>query len=450
MMARALFSVVALVVALFVPAVANAALQVRPVDGPSGTEVWLSEEHSLPMIAVSISIPAGAAYDPKDKGGLATITAGLIDEGAGDLDSNAFKEALEDKAIRFGASADRDYMIISLTTLTENAPEAFRLLALALQHPRFDDNAFTRVRSQLIAAIQQDDEDPGNVAAKAWFAAYFGDHPYAAPTRGTPESLMHISLSDVRGFAAKYWTRGGAKISVAGDISEDQLKAYLQTALGPLSADTPPAAAKPAQEGAPGTRVLAAAIPQPAAVFGMPGPMRSDPDFIPTYVANYIFGGGGFSSRLMDAVREKRGLTYGIDTGINDFRSASILAGSVASDKAKILTALDVTKDEMARFARDGATPAELADAKTYLMGSFPLGFDSNGKIASLLNAFQRDGLPVDYVVRRNALIQAVTLADVNRVARRYFDPAKLTIVIAGTPEAVAAQGAPAAQPGGH
>ena len=162
--------------------------------------------------------------------------------------------------------------------------------------------------------------------------------------------------------------------------------------------------------------------------------MRNDPDYIPVYVANQILGGGTFSARLMDEVRDRRGLTYGIETHLDDFRSAAIIMGEVQSDKTKILTALDVTRSEMARFAREGATQKELTDAKTYLTGSFPLTLDSNAKIARTLNQYQRSGLPADYVVRRNALIDGVTLAKVNEMAKKYFDPSRLVVVSAGTP----------------
>lgn len=422
-------------------------INVRQVQGPEGVEVWFSEEHSLPMIAISISLPAGSAYDPKGKEGLAAMTTALLDEGGGNLSANEFKEALEAKAIRLSATIDRDYAIVSLITLSENSAEAFRLLRLALLEPRFDPDPLHIARSQLTAAIVQEDEDPGTVASRAWFRAYFGSHPYAMPVRGTQATLAKLTRADIRAFAGTHWVRGGAKVAVSGDITEAQLREFLDAVLGPLPAAAPPPVAEPAQVGAPGTRVVEADVPQPAAVFGVPGPRRSDPDFIPTYVANYIFGGGGFSSRLMNEVREKRGLTYGIDSDLTDFRAAAVVAGSVASDKARILTALDVTRTEMARFARDGATEAELADAKTYLTGSFPLNFDSNVKIAGTLGNFQRAGLDVGYVKRRNSLVEAVTLADVNRVAARYFNPEKLTVVIAGTPapQPAAAQAAPPA-----
>ena len=390
MMRRAL-KVLVVAVALFVPATAQA-LNVRPIAELAGLEVWLSEEHSLPMIAVTISLPAGSAYDPEGKEGLAAMASALLDEGAGDLDTNAYKEALEARAIRLSASTDRDYAIVSLTTLSENAAEAFRLLALALQHPRFDPAPLNLVRSQIIAAIQQDEEDPGTVADNAWYAAYFLGTPMPIRRAARPRGLARVTHDDIRAFAASHWVRGGAKIAVAGDITEAQLRAFLQTVFGPLPAAAPPPVPEPARVGAPGVRVIAADVPQPAAVFGVAGPLRADPDFIPTFVANYIFGGGGFSSRLMNEVREKRGLTYGIDTGIDDNIVAAVIVGSVASDKSKITTALEVTQSEMAQFARDGATAAELADAKTYLTGSFPLGFDSNVKISGLLAAFQRAG----------------------------------------------------------
>jgi len=422
-----------LAVALLAPAAANA-LTVKPVAAPSGAEVWLSEEHAIPMIAVSISLPAGSAYDPPNKPGLASFTASLLDEGAGDLNAEAFKQALEARAIKFGASADRDYMIVSMTTLREHADEAFRLLALALARPRFDKEPVERIRTHFLASLKQDEEDAGTIAAKAWMADYFGNHPYAHPSGGTPASIAAITQGDIKTFASTYIVRGRAKVSIAGDITEAQAKAYMQAVLGPLAARTAPPTPRPSVFGKPGTRTLTRPLPQPAAVFGAAGPLRADPAFIPTFVANYIFAGGGFSSRLMDEVRDKRGLTYGIGMGVSDYRAAGIILGSVKSDGSKLLSAIDVVKSEMARFAQSGATPKELADAKTYLTGSFPLGLDSNVKIASTLNGFQRAGLGPDYVVKRNAMIQAVTLADVAAVAKRYYDPANMRVVIVGTP----------------
>jgi zinc protease len=433
--------------ALLVPAAAEA-ITVKVVPGPTGVEAWLSEEHALPMIAVNISLPAGSAYDPSDRPGLAAIAASLLDEGAGDLPSDAFKQALESRAIKLSASAERDFLVVSLTMTTENADEAFRLLGMALAHPRFDAEAVERMRAALLADLKQEEQNPSQIAAKAWFAAYFGTHPYGRPSNGTVSGLNAIKIDDIKDFAADHWVRSPAKIAVSGDITETQLRKYLQQVF--LSIPAKPIAMIPrVSEGAkPGTQTLPSDQPAPVAMFGMIGPMRADPDFIPTFVANYILGGGSFSARLMDQVRDKRGLTYGIYTALADYRSASLIFGSVQSDKNKILTAIEVTKDEMTKFARDGATAKELADAKTYLTGSFPLTFDSNAKIARALNGFQRSGLPADYIEKRNALIQSVTLAKVNEMAKKYYDPSRLVVVIAGTPAAptpAAATPAPAA-----
>jgi zinc protease len=430
---RSLFGVLSLSLALFLPASAEA-ITIKTVPGPAGVETWLSEEHALPMIAVSISMPGGSAYEPKGKEGLASLMASLLDEGAGDLPSAAFKQAVESRAIRISAQADRDHLVVSLTTLTENAPEAFRLLALALSKPRFDSEAVERMRASMIADIKQEEQRASRVAVKAWFGAYFGDHPYGRPDSGTAASLETLSIGDIKEFAASHIVRGNVKIAAAGDITEAQLRRYLQETIAPLPARQATPIARLAAPGKPGMEILPRDEAAPVAVFGLPGPMRLDPDFIPTFVANYIFGGGGFSARLMTEVRDKRGLTYGISTQQVDYRSAAIIMGTVQSEKSKISTALEVTKSEMARFAKDGATEQELADAKTYLTGSFPLTLDSNAKIARTLNGFQRSGLGPDYVEKRNGLIAAVSLNQVNAMARKYYDPERLVVVVAGTP----------------
>jgi zinc protease len=431
------FAFAVLLATLLIPASAQA-ITVRVVQGPTGVDTWLSEEHALPMIAVNISFPAGSAYDPVEKPGLANMTASLIDEGAGDLSSDAFKQALESRAIQLSATAERDYLVVTLTTLKENADEAFRLAALALGHPRFDSEAVERIRGSLLASLKQEDEDPARVAAKSWYANYFGSHPYAHPTAGTPSGISAIKIPDIKTFAAEHLVRGGVKVAVSGDITEAQLKKYLQQVFLPLPAQSVPIVAKPQDAGKPGASTIVRNEAAPVAVFGSAGPMRADPDYIPAFVTNYILGGGSFSARLMDEVRDKRGLTYGIYTMINDFRAASVLIGQVQSDKTKITTALDVTKSEMARFAKDGATAKELADAKTFLTGSFPLTLDSNAKIGRTLGGYQRAGLAADYVEKRNAMIQAVTLPKVNEMAKKYFDPSRLVVVIVGTPAAPA------------
>lgn len=436
---RRILAALSLLTALFAPAAASA-VNPKALDMGKNVQVWYVEDHTLPMIAITAALPAGSAYDPTNKAGLAAFTADMLNEGAGNLASQQFQQALSNKAIRLSMTPQRDYLVISLVTLTENAKDAFRLLGLALTRPRFDADAIARVRAQIVAAVQQEDEDPPNVAAKAFNAAYFGDHPYAHPINGTVQSVAHISRGDLEGFAQNHWVRNGLRIAVSGDASPEMLKVLIGSAFGKLPARWPPALPPVNHAGSPGVHVVPMPVPQPTAIFGLPGILRSDRDFIPAYVTNYILGGGGFSSRLMQEVREKRGLTYGISTSLDTLRKAGLFAGQVATRAAAMRQTVAVVRDTMKAFAENGATDKELADAKTYITGSFPMAFSSNVGIANQMNSFQRVGLPIDYIAKRNALINAVTLNDVKRVARRLFKPDKLTIVIAGT-----VQGAPVA-----
>ena len=411
-----------------------AAAEIKTLDLGKAAEVWFSEDHTVPIVAFSISLPAGSGYDPVNKSGLATFAAALLDEGAGGMDSRAFQEALASHAIQLHASVERDDMVVSITTLTENAPLAMRLLQTALTRPRFDAEAVARVRAQMIQSIQEGRSQPPTVARRAFAKTFFNGHPYGLPNDGDVGTIAGITAEDLRAFAKSHWVKGGLQIAVAGDITAAAAQKLLGDTFRPLSGATPPPLPNVGRLGSPGVHVLPMQVPQPTIMFGLPGIMRADPDFIPGYVANYILGGGGFSSRLTDEVRVKRGLTYGISTSLTAYHKASVMAGSVATRADAVRQTIQVVKDTLGSFAANGATEAELDDAKTFLTGSFPLAFASNAGIAAQLGTFQRQGLDIGYVARRNALIQAVTLDEVNRVAKRLFDPARLTVVVAGTP----------------
>jgi len=425
-------AVIAPAVCLFVPVPARAA-DIRAIDLGKSAEVWIAEDHTVPIVAFNISLPAGSAYDPSGKAGLAAFTAALLDEGAGNLDSRAFHEALANRAIRLSAGTERDYLVISVTSLTENVPEAMRLLQLALTKPRFDAEAVTRVRTQIIQGIQQSEAEPRRVAGKAFTRAFFNGHPYGHPSTGDVESIGKITADDMRAFARTHWVRNGIKIAVTGDITADQAQKLLGGTFKPVSNKAVAPLPEIGRLGAPGVHEIPMAVPQANVMFGLPGIMRHDPDFIPGYVANYVLGGGGFSSRLTQEIRVKRGLTYGISTSLASYSKAAVMQGSVATRADAVRQTLQVVRATMADFAKNGPTQQELDDAKTYLTGSFPLAFASNGGTASQLGAFQRQNLDIGYVARRNALIQAVTQDDVKRVAKKLFDPARLTVVIAGT-----------------
>ena len=418
---------------VLVPLAPAFAVNVQVLHPAKGEDVWFVEDHTVPMIAISAAFPAGSAYDPQGKDGLAAFAAALMDEGAGNMRSTAFQTALSDRAIRFSASPGRDYLVVTMVTLSSNAKQAFKLLGLALAHPRFDDDAVSRVRTQILSALKEGEEDPDTVAAKGFFKIFFASHAYAHSVDGDAQTIAAINTNDLKQFAASHWVRAGLKVAVSGDVDAATLKSLLGSAFGALPASEPPQPQWVIHMGAPGVHVIAMPIPQPTAVFGLPGILRKDKDFIPAYVANYILGGGGFSSRLTQDVRVARGLTYDIDTSLDPYRRGGLVIGQVASKKGSMRETIDVMRATMKKFTSDGPTEKELTDAKTYLTGSFPLAFTSNAGIAAQLNAFQMAGLPVDYMDKRNALINAVTRDDVKRAAKRLFDPDKLTFVIAGS-----------------
>jgi zinc protease len=433
---RRLAFIVALIV-LAIPALfalPAQAIDVQNLDLGKNAQVWFAEDHTVPIVAVVAALPAGSAYDPGAKAGLAEFAASLMDEGAGGMDAKAFHEALADHAIQFRAEVERDYLVVSVVSLTENLPQGMKLMQTALTHPRFDQEAVNRVRTQIIQALAEGESQPPEVARRAFTRAFFNGHPYGHTSDGDAESIQSITVDDLKAFAHSHWVRGGIKITVSGDITAEAAIKLIGDTFKPVPDVIPPPPPPVGKLGQPGVHVTDMKVPQPSVIFGLPGIMRQDPDFIPGYVANYILGGGGFSSRMMTEVRVKRGLTYGVSTALTAYNRASIMQGSVATRADAVRQTIQVVKDTMAQFAANGATQQELDDAKTYLTGSFPLAFASTAGIATQLSTFQRQGLDVGYVARRNSLIEAVTLNDIKRVAKRLFDPARLTVVVAGTP----------------
>ena len=427
---RRAIAVLLFLVAVLAPA---SAASVKTLNAVKGAQVWFAEDHTVPMIVLTASLPAGSAYDPSAKAGLAALAAYLLDEGAGNLDSAAFHAALANRAIQLSVSPGRDFNTVSLAVLSSDAKEAFRLLGLALSRPRFDAEAVNRVRAQMLQSLEEENSDPVSVAEKNFYSFYFGAYAYGHPPKGGTRGLIAIAPDDLRTFARTHWVRGGLRIAIAGDTSAAAATALLRSAFGSLPEQTPPPPPAPARVGAQGLHIVEMDVPQPVAIFALPGLLRHDPDFLAGYVANYILGGGGFASRLTKEVREKRGLTYDVSTDLVPYRGAGLLLGAVAARKDAMRQTIAVVRETMRKFAADGPTQQELADAKTYLNGSFPLAFASDAGLSAQLNYFQQLGLGIDYLDKRAGLIDAITLGDVRRVARRLCDPSMMTVVVAGT-----------------
>jgi len=432
--------------ALFLALLATTAraIEVRRVVSPGGIEAWLVEDHTNPIVALRLAFRGGAALDPKGKEGLAEMVSSLLDEGAGELDSQAFQRRLEDMAITLRFDAGYDTFQGRLRTLSATLGAAFDLLRLALTRPRFDDEPVARMRSQILTMIRRKSEDPDTIASRTLRRTLFPDHPYGRPVMGTEDSVKAITAADLGRFVAERLARDNLVIGAVGDIAPDQLATRLQETFGDLPAKAAPWRLPEVEPAATGrTIVVRKAVPQSAILFAQAGIKRDDEDFYPAYVMNYILGGGGFTSRLYGEVREKRGLAYSVYTALLPLASSALLQGGAGTANARVAETLRVVRAEWRRMAAEGVEATELADAKTYLTGSFPLRFSSSGRIAAILVGMQLDKLGIDYLERRNGHVEAVSLADVNRVARRLLDAERLTTVVVGEPEGISSLGRP-------
>ena len=411
---------------------------VQEVVSPLGVRALLIHDRSLPIISLVASFRRGAALDPEELAGLSHMAAGLIDEGAGPYDSQAFRAALEDDAIRLSFDVDRDAIHLDLKTLSSNRDKAFSLLRLALTKPRFDEEPVGRIRSQIQADLRRRSTDPDHLAGRAWHRLAFAGHPYAHSVRGTPESIAAIGVDAMREVVATRFGRDRLCVGVSGDIEADELARVLDRIFGELPAAGGPVAGPPLTPRFGATHIVPMQLPQTVVQFGHAGIGRKDPDHYPAYIANYILGGGGFSSRLTEEIREKRGLVYSVYSYLHDTELAPLWLGGLATRNDQVALALDLLRAELRRMADGDVVAAELADAKTYLTGSFPLRLTSNDHVAKALLGMQVWDLGLDFLDRRNRFIEAVTLEDTQRVARRLFDQ-PLLVTMVGAPEGVEA-----------
>jgi zinc protease len=424
------------------PAAEVSSMQIERVISPGGIEAWLVESHDNPLIAMRFAFRGGASQDPPGKEGLAYFISAMMDEGAGDLDAITFQEREQALAMRMDFDASRDVMLGNVQTLAVNKDEVFNLVRLALTAPRFDPDAIERVRAQILAGLKFDENSPETVASLAWDRLAFQNHPYGRPIKGTMTSIGSISRDDLKDYVARVFARDKLVISVVGDIDADTLGRALDHLFGDLpekSTLSPVADADPPL--GPTREVIEMDVPQSVAQFGHRGIARKDDDFIAAYVLNYIIGGGGFASRLMEEVREKRGLAYSVHSNLFPYQHGAVFVGNVATKNEAVGQSLDVIESELRRLAEQGPTAEELAGAKSYLTGAYALRFESSSSIANQLLWIQIEDLGIDYVNRRNDLIDAVTLDDIKRVARRLIEADRLITTIVGKPVAAAAPG---------
>ena len=412
------------------------AATVQKVRSPGGIEAWLVEDYAVPLVAVDFSFKGGAAQDPAGKAGTAAMMASLLDEGAGDLDSEGFHRALDDRAIEISFGADRDAISGRLKTLSRSVEAAVDLLRLALNAPRFDADAVERVRGQIAAGFRREAKDPDALAGRGWRESAFPNHPYGLPVRGTPESLAGIARADLVEMYRRSLVRRDLRIAAVGAIDAATLGTMLDRAFGDLPAEGS-LVAVPAVSVAAGRapQVIDLDIPQSTIRFGLPGIARRDPDHMAAVVMNHILGGGVFSARLFREVREKRGLAYSVYSHLSTFDRTAIFGGGTSTKNERAKESLDVIAEQIDGLASDGPTPDELDKAKKFLTGSYALRFDTSLKIASQLVNLQTEGFDVSYLDERNGMIEAVTLEDAKRVGTRMLGAGPLLVTVVGRPE---------------
>ena len=417
---------------------ARAAVDIQTVTSPGGITAWLVQEENIPFTALEIRFRGGSSLDPVGKEGAVNLMTALIEEGAGDLDAQGFARARDDLAASFRFSSDIDTVAISAQFLTENRDQAIDLLHLALTEPRFDPDAVERVRGQVLAGLRSDEKDPASIANRLFRQQAFPGHPYAHDGSGTLETVPALTVEDLRAAHAATLARDRLFVAAAGDISAQDLGLLLDR----LFADLPatgvalPGRVEPALTG--GITVQEFPGPQSLLLFGHSGIKRDDPDFFAATILNEVLGGGRFSARLMTEIREKRGLTYGIGTSLMGYDNAEVVVGQTRVANASTAEAVDLIRKEWARIETEGITEAELQATKTYLTGAYPLRFDGNGPLATIMVNMQLIGLPPDYPKTRNDKVNAVTIEDVRRVAARLYHADDLRFIIVGQPEGVA------------
>ncbi len=434
-MTRLITPIAVALLAFVAGASAASAMTIEKIVSPSGIHGWLVQEHTVPLVALNYAFHGGSSQDEAAKAGTASLASNLLDEGAGKLDSKAYHQRLEDHAIELGFDVGRDYFRGSLRTLKVHRNEAFDLLHLALTEPRFDPDAVERVRGQVLAQLRRQTTNPNDLASRRWWHTAFPNHPYGRETDGTLQSVPRIAVSDLRGYVHHVFARDNLTVSIVGDIDADTAGKLIDRAFGTLPAHaelTPVPAASPTNLGQ--QIVINVDVPQAVVNFGGKGIERSDPDFMAAYIVNHILGGGSFSSRLYKEVREKRGLAYGVSDNLVWFRRAAVVIGGTATRSDRTADALKVIEHEIRRMAEDGPTPEELAAAKDYIKGSYALSLDTSSKIAAQLTQIQLDKLGIDYIQRRDKLIEGVSTADAKRVAKRLYGGG-LLVTVAGRPK---------------
>lgn len=407
------------------------AVDIKTITSDKGIKALLVEDYTVPLIAISYSFKGGAAQDREGKEGTGQLLTNTLDEGAGPIESQDFQARLQDNGLTYSFRAGYDSFSGGIKTLRSEKEDSFELLRLMLNEPRFDAEPVDRMKASRLNRLKGQQSNPQSIAGKAFRESIFPNHPYSRPSDGTLETMAAIGPADLEDFRKRVFARDNLVVGIVGAISEDEAKAMLDTVFGalPEKADLKPVPEIAAKAGE--VKHVEFATPQTNIRVALPGIKRDDPDFFAGYLVNYVLGGGSFSSRLYNEVREKRGLAYGVYSYLGTYEHAGIVGGGSATRADRSQQTVDVILAEFERMASEGPTAAELEKAKKYIKGSYAIAnLDTSGKIASVLVAIQDSALGIDYIDKRASLIEAVTLDDAKRVAKKLYggQPTVITV----------------------
>jgi zinc protease len=424
---------------LWAPTPSYAAAKIQHLVSPGGIEAWFVQDATVPLIAMEYAFGGGAAQDPADKPGVGNMVADLLDEGSGELDSRTFHERLDRRAIDLSFGSSRDTFRGSLRMLKDTSDEAFELLRTSLTSPHFEATDVERVRAQIMSGLRGDTSNPSALAGRKFLEIAFGDHhPYGRLSGGTLESVPRIDVADMKDYVRRVLARDTLRIAVVGDVDADTLGRLLDRTFGGLPARASLTPVSDIEATRPPQRAyIPLDVPQTMVTFGGPGIRRHDPDFMAGYVVNHILGGGS-SSRLYREVREKRGLAYSVSESLLWMEHSALFIGSTGTRADRAGETVDAINKEIRRIAEDGPSQQELDEAKSYIKGSQMLALDTSSKLASALLQYQLDRLPIDYIEKRNAIVDAVTLDDARKAAKRLWGNGLITVIVGRAPQAAA------------
>ena len=435
------FSGLLAAVLCFAAAMAHATPTIQHWQSTGGAKVLFVENHDIPMLDVAVSFPAGSSYDATGKAGVAGLTHHLLDLGAEGLSEDDIARGMADIGAQFGGSFDQDRGSVSLRTLSSAAERerALDIMTRVLQRPLFPEDILVREKARVIAALKEAETKPESISDKAFQKAVFGGHPYASPVSGEIAEVELAAVQDLRDFYASHYQAGVAVVAIMGDVTRAQAEAIAEQLTAQLPKGTAPAALPAvAMKIAASEQRIVHPASQSHILIGAPGMARSDPDYFPLYVGNYILGGGGFVSRLMNEVREKRGMAYSVYSYFMPLKQPGAFQIGLQTKKEQADEALQLVRKTLAEFIAKGPTEKELVAAKQNIVGGFPLRIDSNRKILDYLSVIGFYDLPLTYLDDFSGRVEQVSVAQIREAFARHLDPQAMATVIVGAPESIA------------